>query len=283
LLIAESLRAEQALYAAHTNLDCASRVGPAAVLAQKLGLAEVRPLLPAPGETRLKLVTFLPPEAVPRVRQALVEAGAGVIGAYRECAFQVTGEGHFRAPADGHPAVGAADADKAVREARLEMVLPAAAREAALAALREMHPYEEPAVDLYPLIATPGEAGLGRVGRLPAALGTEELARAVAEALGVAAVSLAGEGRIETVAVLPGAGGEGVAPALAAGAQALVTGELSYHATTDAVAAGLTVVAAGHAESEAPLLPALAAALREEFGAGLGITVELPAPTWRVL
>ena len=315
LLISELLRAELAVYAAHTNLDCAPRVGPAAVLAERLGLREVRPLQPCPGEAQLKLVTFLPPEAVPAVRRALAEAGAGIIGAYRECAYQTPGEGHFRALPGTHPAVtgpsggtgvspvsavgtclggtgvspvlGRGDTGETpvppegIPEARLEMILPVAAREAALAALRSAHPYEEPAVDLYPLVAAASEAGLGRVGRLPAPLSAEDLARLVAAALDVPRVALAGEGTIETVALLPGAGGDAVPAARAAGAQALVTGELDYHETTDAVAAGLTVLAAGHAESEAPLLPALAAALREQFGEDLQITVEFPAPTWR--
>jgi dinuclear metal center YbgI/SA1388 family protein len=200
LLISELLRAEVAVYAAHTNLDCAPRVGPAAVLAERLGLREVRPLVACPGE-----------------------AGAGILGGDREGAFPTTSE------------------------------FPGGA----------------------------GEAGLGRVGRLPRALSAEELARAVAQALGVPAVAIAGQGTMETVALLPGAGGEGVAPALAAGAQALVTGELDYHETSDAVAAGLTILAAGHAESEALLLPALAAALAERFGESLGISVEPPAATWR--
>jgi putative NIF3 family GTP cyclohydrolase 1 type 2 len=168
-----------------------------------------------------------------------------------------------------------------VPEARLEMILPATAREAALAALRSAHPYEEPAVDFYPLLAAESAAGLGRVGRLPAPLAVAELAGAVAAALDLPAVARAGEGTVETVALLPGAGGEALAPALAAGAQALVTGELRYHESCDALAAGLALLTAGHAESEAPLLPALAAALQEQFGDALHLTVEPPAPLWR--
>ncbi len=282
-LVADLLRAEVSFYAAHTNLDCAPRVGPAAALAERLDLREARPLLPVPGEAQMKLVTFLPVEHVPAVRQALAEAGAGIIGSYRECAFHVTGKGQFRAPSGADPAVGQADADNSVPEARLEMALPARAEAAVLRALAAAHPYEEPAFDLYNLSAPLSDAGLGRVGRLPEAADAKELARRVAVTLGVPAVHLAGGGRVETLAVLPGSGSHAVSPALSAGAQALLTGELDYHATAEAVATGLTVIAAGHAESEAPLLPALAQALQDEYGDALRITTVPPAPTWQSL
>ncbi len=272
-LLAGLLRAEIAVYVAHTNLDCAPRVGPAALLAARLALGDCRPLLPVSEPARLKLVTFLPVEVAPIVREALARAGAGAIGAYRECAFHVVGEGHFRAPDEGQPAVGTAGESNLVAEARLEMLLPASAQDAVVAALREVHPYEEPAFDLYPVVPLPSEAGLGRIGRLPEPLAVVELARQVGAILGTPEVQVAGEGPVETVAVLPGSGRAAVGPALAAGADVLVTGELSYHDTAEALAAGLLVITAGHAESEALLLPALAVALREEFGESLQVAV----------
>jgi dinuclear metal center YbgI/SA1388 family protein len=282
-LIAGLLRAEIAVYVAHTNLDCAPRVGPASLLADRLELLDCCPLIPAVGRAQMKLVTFLPAENVPAVRQALAEAGAGVIGAYRECSFQVAGEGHFRAPAEAQPAVGEPGEANLAPEARLEMVLPAGAEDAVVQALRRTHPYEEPAFDLYPLAAVPSEAGWGRIGRLGEALPAADLARRVGKTLGVVQVTVAGEGRLETVAVLPGSGRAGVEPALAGGAQALVTGELGYHDTAEATAAGLVVIAAGHAESESLLLPALAEALAEEFGEALQVTVAPVEPTSHAL
>ena len=282
-LLADLLHADLSVYAAHTNLDCAPRVGPAAALAAALNLQEVRPLLPVPGEARSKLVTFLPEESLPAVRQALADAGAGVVGSYRECTFHTLGQGHFRAPAESHPTVGAPGVANQVTEARLEMVFPAGAEASVVRALLAAHPYEEPAFDLYRLAAPPSVAGLGRIGRLPTTASAEDLARLVAKVLDLGAVHLAGGAQVDTVALLPGSGSSAVQPALAAGAHALITGELGYHETTEAVASGLAVITAGHAESEALLLPALAAALREEFGAALHVTIAPPAPTWRCL
>lgn len=272
-LLAGLLRAEISVYVAHTNLDCAPRVGPAAQLAARLALGASRPLLPLPESARLKLVTFLPAEDVPALREALAQAGAGAIGSYRECAFQVAGQGHFFAPDEATPVVGRAGERNLVPETRLEMVVPAAAQDAVVRALREVHPYEEPAFDLYPLVSLPSEAGLGRIGTLPAPLAIEDLARQVGAILGTPEVQMVGAGPVETVAVLPGSGRTAVQPALAADADVLVTGELGHHDAAEASAAGLASITAGHAESEALLLPALAAALREEFGESLQVAV----------
>ena len=278
-LLAES----RGVYAAHTNWDAAPQVGPAAVLAEALGLRESRPLLPLPTEERLKLVTFLPVEDVPRVRRALAAAGAGVSGDYRECSFQVVGEGHFRAPADAHPAVGEAGAENVAPEARLEMVLPVAAEAAVVGALLATHPYETPAWEVYPLRTAPSAAGYGRVGELPEALTLEELAERVRQAVGGGPVLVAGEGSVRRVAVLPGSGGSGVEAARAAGAQGYVTGELDYHRALEAAEWGLSVVAAGHAETEAPALPRLAEALREALGDAVRVDVARAEPRWRAL
>lgn len=281
-LLAELLRSDLAVYAAHTNLDRAPQVGPAAALAASLGLQEVRPLIPR-AEAGGKLVTFLPPSEVPAVRQALSEAGAGIIGAYRECAFHSLGEGHFRAPADAQPAAGEAGIANSVVEARLEMVFPPAREAAVVRALLAAHPYEEPAFEVYHLAPRPTAAGFGRIGRLPEPLTVAMLADRVAQALDLETVQMAGEGRVEQVALLPGAGGSAVGPARAAGAQVLVTGEIGYHEAAEALSEGLALIAAGHPESEALLLPALAAAMREEFGAALRVAVSTPRPTWRVM
>lgn len=282
-LLEALLAAGRALYVAHTNLDAAPKVGPAAFLAERLGLQEVRSLRPQPAPAQVKVVTFLPETAVPTARKAMALAGAGRIGAYTQCSYHTIGWGHFQAPAHARPAVGRPGHANLEREARLEMVCPAEAEVSVVEALRRAHPYEEPAIEVYPLRPEAGEAGIGRLGRLPAPLSAARLAAAVKEALGVASVAVAGDGSIETVAVLPGSGKDGVALALGAGAQALVTGELDYHRTMEAVQRGLVVIAAGHAESEALLLPALAAALTERWPDALRVVVVAPEPASRRL
>jgi hypothetical protein len=99
-----------------------------------------------------KLVVFVPPEALEAVRAALFAAGAGRIGAYERCSWYTEGTGTFLAGEETTPTVGERGREERVRELRLETVFPAEQHEHVIAALREAHPYEEPAFDVYELL-----------------------------------------------------------------------------------------------------------------------------------
>jgi hypothetical protein len=99
-----------------------------------------------------KLVVFVPREALDRVRSALFEAGAGKIGKYTHCSWYAAGTGTFLAGEGTSPAVGQPGREQRVSELRLETVFPEEFQDEVVAALREAHPYEEPAFDIYPLL-----------------------------------------------------------------------------------------------------------------------------------
>ena len=101
-----------------------------------------------------KLVVFVPREALDTVRDALFAAGAGGIGNYRRCSWYTEGTGTFLGGEGTSPAVGRAGREERVAELRLETVFPAAQQDAVVAALRDAHPYEEPAFEIYDLVAT---------------------------------------------------------------------------------------------------------------------------------
>jgi hypothetical protein len=102
-----------------------------------------------------KLVFFVPADARERVKAAVFAAGAGRIGRYECCSWEVAGMGQFR-PLDGaNPAIGAIGALEYVDEYRVEMVLEDAHLAEVVAALRAAHPYEEPAFDLVRLVTLP--------------------------------------------------------------------------------------------------------------------------------
>ncbi len=263
-----------AIYAAHTSLD-ASPHGVNAALAALFELEEQRPLLPAPPREEYKLVTFLPPEHLPGVSAALFAAGAGDIGAYSGCSFRTEGTGTFTPGPGSRPAYGAAAGPSEVREVRLEVVLPARRMREALHALLDSHPYEEPAYDLL-RVHVPQDAGLGRVGDLPAPLSLGALARRCGELLENPAVRLAGDPAVAVrrVAVCGGSGADSADAALSAGAQVLITGEVGHHRALEALAAGLAVIDAGHYHTERPVVPHLASLLAEGArGAGLDVKV----------
>ena len=101
-----------------------------------------------------KLVVFVPREALDPVRNALFAAGAGRIGDYERCSFYTEGTGTFLGGVGTSPSVGKPGREERVAELRLETVFPAGRQEAVVAALREAHPYEEPAFEIYDLVAT---------------------------------------------------------------------------------------------------------------------------------
>jgi hypothetical protein len=104
------------------------------------------------SEARRKLVVFVPAEALDTVRDALFAAGAGRIGDYERCSWYTEGTGTFLGGAGTSPAVGERGREERIPELRLETVFPADRQEQVLGALRDAHPYEEPAFDVYPLL-----------------------------------------------------------------------------------------------------------------------------------
>ncbi|KGD65979.1 hypothetical protein Y5S_00451 [Alcanivorax nanhaiticus] len=102
-----------------------------------------------------KLCFYVPDTHLEQVKTAVFAAGAGHIGNYDCCAFQVRGEGQFR-PLDGsQPFLGQQGEVEVVSEYRVETIVTEASLQAAISALRLAHPYEEPAIDLFRLEPLP--------------------------------------------------------------------------------------------------------------------------------
>jgi hypothetical protein len=89
------------------------------------------------------------------VRDALFAAGAGRIGDYERCSWYVAGTGTFLGGEGTAPSLGESGREERVAELRLETVYPVEREADVVRALREAHPYEEPAFDLYPLAEPP--------------------------------------------------------------------------------------------------------------------------------
>jgi len=101
---------------------------------------------------KVKIVVTSPPENVDEIRQALGNAGAGVIGNYTHCAISSDCIGTFKGNDKSNPYVGTKNQLETVKEIKIEVQCSAEKAKSVLEKLRKVHPYEEPAIDIFPLI-----------------------------------------------------------------------------------------------------------------------------------
>jgi hypothetical protein len=100
----------------------------------------------------VKLVWFVPENALDSTRAAVFDAGAGRIGGYERCSWYAAGTGTFLGAEGTQPVIGEVGREERVAELRVETLVPAERLEDVVAALKGAHPYEEPAYDVYPLL-----------------------------------------------------------------------------------------------------------------------------------
>lgn len=244
-----AIRHDIAIYAIHTNLDNVI-LGVNDCIAERLGLVNRRILAPKAG-LLIKLATFVPTAQAGAVRQALFNAGAGQIGRYSECSFNVSGEGTFKGAVGTQPFVGTPEQQHTEKEEKIEVILPAVQQKAVVAALLKAHPYEEVAYDLFPLANDFQQVGSGLVGELPEAMPEAAFLGLLKEAFGLRVVRhtpLLGKA-VKKIALCGGAGSFLTGKAIGAGADAYVTADVKYHEFFDADGQ-ILLADIGHWESE---------------------------------
>lgn len=101
---------------------------------------------------RVKIIVTIPVENVEEVRNAICEAGAGVIGNYTNCSMSTKCIGTFKPNDDANPYIGKNNNLEFVEEEKLEVVCNISLVKKVITKLREVHPYEEPAIDIIPLL-----------------------------------------------------------------------------------------------------------------------------------
>lgn len=100
----------------------------------------------------VKVVVTVPEQDANKLRQAIGEADGGQIGNYIHVSFSGKGVGRFLPTEGAHPAIGEVGKPEHVLEERIEVTCERKQLEAVLKAIRDTHPYEEPALDVYPLL-----------------------------------------------------------------------------------------------------------------------------------
>lgn len=102
-------------------------------------------------EKRYKIVVYVPGSHADKLRDAIGSAGAGRIGNYSHCTFTIKGTGRFKPEEGANPTIGSVGNLEEVAEDRIETICSGEKLQAVLKAIREVHPYEEPATDVYPI------------------------------------------------------------------------------------------------------------------------------------
>jgi dinuclear metal center YbgI/SA1388 family protein len=273
--LASLIKNDLFLIAAHTNLDKAAQ-GLNRYLADILGLKE-RDTIETAASEECKIIVFVPESHLTTVREAMAQAGAGIIGNYSECSFEIRGNGTFRPNSKARPYLGEVNQFETVAEIRLEMIVAQRNLAKVLKAISESHPYEEPAIDIYPLLNS-SRQGLGCIGSLDPGIAFEDLCRIVQNKLKAKALKVLGESRklIKRLAICTGSGHDILPQVIRQGADAYLTGELDYHDYQAAEGSGLTIIEAGHWTTECCFMPLVTDYLKKVFASIPDFTV-IPA------
>jgi putative NIF3 family GTP cyclohydrolase 1 type 2 len=254
-LLPDLLAARTGVIALHTALDHA-KGGTNDLLLDAFDIVERRPLEPIiDASGAYKLVVFVPPAEVDRLRDALSSVGAGVIGHYSHCSYQLVGQGTFLGDEQTRPAVGRKLALERVEETRLEMVVPKARLAQAVRVVYATHSYEEPAFDLYPIASLPGrgEIGSGRVGRLRKPQTGAALLERLRSRVDLSRAQTVGNLKRRFSSVTAAAGSYGVATFRDPDSLVL-TGEFKHHDALDLLRRHVAAVRLDHYASEQPVL-----------------------------
>jgi len=247
--IIKAIQHSIAIYSAHTNLDAVLN-GVNAKIAEKIGLINLQCLQPLAGDL-LKLVTYVPETHASNVQSKLFEAGAGNIGNYESCSFNVKGEGTFKGNENSNPFVGEKGKLHHEAEIMIETILPKHLENKVIDALIKAHPYEEVAYDIYQLENTNPQVGIGLVG---------ELAEEVSESLFLERIKTIFNVKclrhtallsksIKRIAVCGGSGSSFLKHAIRNNADVFISGDFKYHEFFNAENK-IVIADIGHYESE---------------------------------
>ncbi len=283
-IVRGAIEAGIAIYSPHTALDAAvdgvtdwlcegisSEPGEA-----KPGIiqGDCRALIPALGgdtNREVKVITFVPTDQVDGLRNALGTAGAGGMGNYRLCSFSTQGEGTFLPQQGAHPTVGKVGSLERIAETRIEMVCSRHALALVIETLKEFHPYETPAYDIVELIREPiRKIGAGRRLVLDQPATITQLADRLRAHLDRSRIryALADDNenhQFKAIGVVPGSGGSMAQLAKDEGCELFITGEMTHHQILAASQSGLSILLAGHTNTERGYLNRLREKLLEHL------------------
>ncbi|MBK7980805.1 MAG: Nif3-like dinuclear metal center hexameric protein [Ignavibacteriae bacterium] len=249
-LIETLIKKNITIYSAHTNLDF-TKDGVSFELAKVLELENIV-FLENQNSNQYKVVVFVPQDNIDKLSESLFDAGAGIIGEYEKCSFKLDGKGTFLGNEKTNPAMGKKQKFENVNEVRLELLVDSWKLKNVIAALKNNHPYEQPAYDIYSLKNENVNYGFGAIGNLKHGMNKTEFLKHVSKKLKINSLrysDIEQNKKINKVAVCGGSGSELLNSAIQNKADAFVTADVKYHTFHDAENK-ILFVDAGHYETE---------------------------------
>ncbi len=261
----KAIKNDIAIYAIHTNLDNVL-TGVNKEISDRLGL-ENQTILSPKKSLFTKLSVFIPIEKAEQVRQAMFDAGAGKIGAYENCSFNMEGYGTFKPSNEANPHIGEVGKVHEEPEVRIEVLVPNAGLGKVVSAMLDSHPYEQVAYDLVSLQNENQFVGSGMVGELANSEELMDFLKRVKHTFNAGIVRYTapiGNNKIKKVAVCGGAGSFLLNAAVGVNADIFITADHKYHQFFDADNR-IVIADIGHFESEQFTIDCIRRKLMEKF------------------
>jgi dinuclear metal center YbgI/SA1388 family protein len=244
------------LLAMHTNYDLAEN-GLNDYVANLLGIKKITPLQSS-SEKIFKFAVYVPVQHADKVSQAIFEAGAGKIGKYIETSFNISGKGTFKPLEGTNPFIGKIGEKEEVQEIKIETVVTERDLDSVVQVMKDNHPYEEPAYDVYELKTKPSY-GIGIFGEIDKEVEISKFSLEVKNKLQAHYTRLikSNEQKIKKVALCTGSGGSLLEQVNNKNADLYITGDIAYHTALRAKELGLNVLDVEHFDTEKFFVEAL--------------------------
>jgi len=249
IIVEKLLKNNITLYSAHTNLDF-TKDGVSFQLAKKIKLNNIKFLVNLKSN-QYKVIVFVPQKNVEELSHKIFECGGGIIGEYKNCSFRINGEGTFKGSKNTNPHFGSKNKSEKVDEIRLEVIVNKWNLNSVIETIKENHPYEEPAFDVYPLENDNLNYGAGAIGNFERSLSVNKFLNNVKKLLNLKNFRYVkgSKKNIKKVAVCGGSCSELIKDAINKGADAFITADIKYHDFHDADGK-ILLIDAGHYETE---------------------------------
>ena len=248
-VVMKAIKHDIAIFSIHTALDNTLQ-GVNNMICNQLELIKNRILIPQ-SETIKKLTTYVPKNEAEQLRTALFKIGAGNIGNYSDCSFNVEGYGTYKGNENSNPTKGKKNKTHTEKETKISVTYSKHLESEVLQTLFKTHSYEEVAYEITTLENKNQNIGMGMIGEFAEPMDESNFLKYLKTKMNTGCIKHSSflNKKIKKVAVLGGSGSFAINAAKANGADAFVTADLQYH---DFFTAENSILLAdiGHYESE---------------------------------